>query len=192
MPAPGERAGSIYVYVVSSLLLLAILLGGAFLVLYVALPETPSTAWFPAAGLSLVGAPWLFWVVTYLYRAFTLRKLAQLGGGGGGGDDRAPPPVVAVAMGEDPPVDSPAGGRRVRFGAVTVMGGSSRDASTGGGGGSSVGGSSEMAEVESEEESEGSSHGTPTSVSEDEEGSSLTSPAIELPLFAARRSTGND
>lgn len=171
MPPPGGRAGSICVYVVSSLLLLAIVVGGAFLVLYITLPETPATAWFPAAGMSLVATPWIFWIVMFLYRVVSLQKVD----GGVAGPDRAPAtPPAAVAVDEDQPaVDSPGGGRRVRFGAVTVVG-SSTDFS-GGGSGSSLGGSSEKAEVASPKEGDEAAHATAVSSAYNEEESSLTS-----------------
>uniref|UniRef100_A0A1D1XK74 Quinoprotein glucose dehydrogenase n=1 Tax=Anthurium amnicola TaxID=1678845 RepID=A0A1D1XK74_9ARAE len=176
MPPPKEREGDVCVYAVSCLLFLAIVAGGAFLLLYIALPESPGRAWFPIAGMVLVGIPWLFWITTCLYRAVSLRKPAR------GAADRAPvrPATVvpaAAATNEDAAVDSPGGGRRVRFGTATVMGGSPDV--TGGGGDGSL----EKANEKPREEGDGGSHATIRSTESIEDASSLTSHESELPLF---------
>lgn len=185
-PPPEGRAGSICVYLVSCLLFLAIVTGGAFFVLYITLPESEDTIWFPIAGLALVGMPWLFWTTTCLYRAVTPRPAAP----SRGGPDRAPgrvaaavpPAAVAATAADDAQVDSPGGRGRVRFGAVTVMDGS-QEVPGGGGGGDRGGCSSDMASRKAEG-GEGDSHATNRSSGSHEDGS-LTSHDSDMPLFRA-------
>ncbi|KAG6475351.1 uncharacterized protein LOC122022803 [Zingiber officinale] len=67
-PEEGGTARRRCVWFVSCSLFLALLAGGALLVFYIAQPESPDTAWFPVAGMSLVAIPWLFWLATCTYR----------------------------------------------------------------------------------------------------------------------------
>ncbi|CAA7400353.1 unnamed protein product [Spirodela intermedia] len=127
--APGEgRGGDLCVYLVSCVLLLAIVSGGAFLAVYIALPASDATAWFLVAGMVLVSTPWVFWTATCLYRALSMRRATR-----GGGADRPPAgrpaggggrATVAMVAQEDAAVDYPGGARRVRFGGAIVLGGS--------------------------------------------------------------------
>ncbi|KAG9446034.1 hypothetical protein H6P81_012162 [Aristolochia fimbriata] len=63
-----SRAGDARIWIVTVSFLGCIMAGGAFLIMYISLPETPETAWYPVLGVALVGIPWLFWLVTFLYR----------------------------------------------------------------------------------------------------------------------------
>lgn len=38
------------------------------MLLYITLPESDKTSWFPVAGITLIGIPWAFWVLMLLYR----------------------------------------------------------------------------------------------------------------------------
>lgn len=126
MAPPEGRGADFWVYLISCVLFLATVCGGVFLALYIAFPASDATAWFPVAGMALVGTPWAFWTATCLYRALTMRRAAR-----GGGAER--PPVrrapagrgAAAAIGaqEGAAVDSPGDARRVRFGGATVLGG---------------------------------------------------------------------
>ncbi|KAL2511578.1 putative membrane lipoprotein [Abeliophyllum distichum] len=62
----GGREGDILFPLISSLLCLCVLTGGIFLVLYVYLPNI-SQPWFPILAFILIGSPWIFWFLTYLY-----------------------------------------------------------------------------------------------------------------------------
>ncbi|XP_039125451.1 neuronal PAS domain-containing protein 3-like [Dioscorea cayenensis subsp. rotundata] len=135
MPASEGRAGNVCIWIIACLFFILILSGGTFLVLYITLPASPVTAWFPIAGLVLVGIPWLFWIMTCIYRSITLNisnlyesrppnriaTVAPIGGGGGdgggGGGGNATTPG-----GGNSPGGSPTSARRVRFGAATVLG----------------------------------------------------------------------
>jgi hypothetical protein len=70
----GRPAGTALVWVVTALLLLAVLGGGGCLVAYVVLPPSESPAWIPAVGLALVALPWAFWLATCAYRCVTTRS----------------------------------------------------------------------------------------------------------------------
>ncbi|KAJ8490362.1 hypothetical protein OPV22_012083 [Ensete ventricosum] len=68
------------IWFVSILFFLLLLAGGAMLVLYMVLPETSTTMWFPAAGMILVGIPWAFWIMTCFYRSFSIKPAQKCGG----------------------------------------------------------------------------------------------------------------
>ncbi|XP_068666346.1 uncharacterized protein [Aristolochia californica] len=80
-----SRAGDVRIWIVTLAFLGCILTGGTFLVMYISLPESPETAWYPVLGMVLVGIPWLFWLVTFLYRVFLKGRLV-----GGSGAPRYP------------------------------------------------------------------------------------------------------
>ncbi|KAL2514092.1 uncharacterized protein Fot_28063 [Forsythia ovata] len=60
------KEGDIRVPLVSSLFCLCLTTGGIFLVLYVFYPNL-SQPWYPIAALTLIGSPWLFWFLVYIY-----------------------------------------------------------------------------------------------------------------------------
>jgi len=63
--------------------------GGACLVAYMLLPESEtSSSWIPEIGVALVCLPWLFWLLTFLYRVFSriFGCRVSIGGGGSGGN----------------------------------------------------------------------------------------------------------
>ncbi|KAK6804204.1 hypothetical protein RDI58_001988 [Solanum bulbocastanum] len=61
-----ERVGDLRVPLISSLFCLCVLTGGVLLVLYLFVPDY-SQPWFAPAGLILVGSPYIFWLLTYIY-----------------------------------------------------------------------------------------------------------------------------
>ncbi|XP_068665815.1 uncharacterized protein [Aristolochia californica] len=75
-----SRAGDVRIWIVTVAFLGCILTGGAFLVIYISLPETPEIAWYPVLGMVFVGIPWLFWLVTFLYRVVLKRRLVRESG----------------------------------------------------------------------------------------------------------------
>ncbi|XP_048573315.1 uncharacterized protein LOC125553592 [Triticum urartu] len=70
----GRPAGSVLIWVVTVLLLLAVLGGGGCLVAYVMLPPSEAPGWIPCVGLGLVALPWAFWLATVAYRCVTARS----------------------------------------------------------------------------------------------------------------------
>jgi Na+-transporting NADH:ubiquinone oxidoreductase subunit NqrD len=64
----GRPGGSGCLWLVTVLLFLSLLAGGACLVAYILLPPSQTPAWLPAVGLAFVALPWAFWIVTCMYR----------------------------------------------------------------------------------------------------------------------------
>ncbi|WOL02356.1 hypothetical protein Cni_G11075 [Canna indica] len=87
MPAEGDRSVSCCIWFTSCFFFLILLVGGALLVLYIALPDSPDTDWLPVAGMALVAIPWLFWILMCVYRYITRPK-----------DDIERPPMRAAAV----------------------------------------------------------------------------------------------
>jgi peptidoglycan/LPS O-acetylase OafA/YrhL len=69
--APG--GSSVCLWLVTVLLLLSLLGGGACLAAYILLPPHEAPAWLPAVGLALVALPWAFWIVTCAYQCARAR-----------------------------------------------------------------------------------------------------------------------
>ncbi|CAN1168891.1 hypothetical protein LINPERPRIM_LOCUS19478 [Linum perenne] len=89
MPVADPGSGRFFIWIVLGFMFLSLIIGGAFLALYLVLPTTPSLDWLPVVGFSLVCLPWGFWIFTLFYRfisrAFGFRIIIGGGGGGGGG-----------------------------------------------------------------------------------------------------------
>ncbi|KAM0072143.1 hypothetical protein Hdeb2414_s0001g00033411 [Helianthus debilis subsp. tardiflorus] len=64
-----ERDGDLRVPLISSLFFVLVFTGGIFLTFYVFAPNF-SKPWFPGIALVLIGSPWVFWLLTYLYTCF--------------------------------------------------------------------------------------------------------------------------
>ena len=144
MPLPDPRAGSLFICVTTFVLLLAIVGGGICLILYISLPQTEAPSWLPVSGVFLVCLPWLFWLVTILYRLISRTCGFRIGGyvgngarggggsvagtsnGGGGGGaasvQNAATDRASEAAATTSPATSPGGSRRVHFGAAVVVG----------------------------------------------------------------------
>lgn len=65
-----QRKGDVRAYIVSGIFFSCIVSGGIFLGLYMFLPQTQSSAWYPILGMILVSIPWTFWFFTFLYWCF--------------------------------------------------------------------------------------------------------------------------
>ncbi|XP_076955737.1 uncharacterized protein LOC143630677 [Bidens hawaiensis] len=63
------RDGDLRVPIISSLFFVLVFAGGVFLTVYVFAPNF-SQPWFPGLALILIGSPWVFWLLTYLYTCF--------------------------------------------------------------------------------------------------------------------------
>ncbi|GFP88576.1 hypothetical protein PHJA_001001300 [Phtheirospermum japonicum] len=61
-----EKESDIRVPLVFSIFCLCVTAGGVFLVIYVFFPGL-SQPWYPIAALVLIGSPWIFWFLTFLY-----------------------------------------------------------------------------------------------------------------------------
>lgn len=109
MPPPEGKAGDLCIWFVTCFFFLLILSGGIFLVLYITQPATNETGWLPVAGMALIAIPWIFWILTCLYRIVI--------------------PCYKPQPAAESQLHSPGEGRRVRFGAATVI--ASQDASDG-------------------------------------------------------------
>lgn len=121
-----ERKEDARIYIVIGLFFSCVISGGTFLGLYIFLPPNDIKHWYPTAGMILIGIPWAFWFLTYIYRC--VRP----------GDKQcqpqeafASPPATHMeaatisSMNSPPadesPVKSPDGARHVRFGEVVVI-----------------------------------------------------------------------
>ncbi|XP_010278888.1 PREDICTED: uncharacterized protein LOC104612928 [Nelumbo nucifera] len=137
MAAAEERKDDPRIYLVSCLFLVCIIGGGVFLTL----PVTKSTEWYPVAGLVLVAIPWAFWIVVFFYTCFNRNSgppdddIEYYAAKKGNHGEAAAPAIAAkaqtkatAASAESTPVDPPSGGsRNVRFGDVETHPAPARD-----------------------------------------------------------------
>ena len=99
MSEPDPTAGHTYIWTISCILFICIAAGGGCLLAYISVPESQSSNLLPVLGFTLVCLPWIFWIVTIVYRitsrAFGFRMvIGSLYGNGsvaakGPGDDGA-------------------------------------------------------------------------------------------------------
>ncbi|KAI5647632.1 hypothetical protein M9H77_33637 [Catharanthus roseus] len=61
-----SREDDYRVPLISSLFCLCVSAGGVLLVLYVFVPSS-SQSWFPIVAFILIGSPWIFWILAYIY-----------------------------------------------------------------------------------------------------------------------------
>ncbi|OIW18155.1 hypothetical protein TanjilG_31275 [Lupinus angustifolius] len=89
MPVSDPSSGRTFIWLITCLLFISIIAGGACLAAYTVLPESETASWLPVLGVTLVCLPWAFWFFTFLYRVFSrccgYRVRVGVGGGGGGG-----------------------------------------------------------------------------------------------------------
>ncbi|KAG0499765.1 hypothetical protein HPP92_004456 [Vanilla planifolia] len=144
MPDPDGKSGDACVWFITCIFFLLILSGGAFLVLYIALPESNDNAWLPVAGMVLVAIPWLFWITTCVYRlSFPWLCAVPC-------CTVASPPAQVPGATVESEAESPGGARRVRFGAPKVIATQESGGVVGGGEKRPDGGSSSLDSRESE------------------------------------------
>lgn len=89
MPVSDPSSGRTFIWIISGLMFMSIMAGGACLVAYLLLPESEaSSSWIPEIGVALVCLPWLFWLFTFLYRILSrfLGCRVSIGGGANGGN----------------------------------------------------------------------------------------------------------
>ncbi|XVF42779.1 hypothetical protein PTKIN_Ptkin01aG0392200 [Pterospermum kingtungense] len=135
---PETRQEDARIYVVATFFFVCIVTGGAFLCLYMFQPESESASWYPLTGIILVAIPWIFWIITYIYRCCAYCCCQR----NGRNDNRVQSsfskthssastgPVATRSMHNssdngDSPLKSPKNDdqRHVRFGDVVVLGG---------------------------------------------------------------------
>lgn len=94
MPALNPSSGPNSIYVIACTLFICLLAGGACLLL---LPVSEASSSLEVAGVTLIGLPWAFWALTFLYRILSRTFGFRLGageancsGGGGGNFTNAP------------------------------------------------------------------------------------------------------
>lgn len=61
-----ERERDIRVPLISALFCLFVIAGGVFLIIYVYVPDQ-AQPWYPVVALVLIGSPWIFWLLAYIY-----------------------------------------------------------------------------------------------------------------------------
>ncbi|XP_059431549.1 uncharacterized protein LOC132165060 [Corylus avellana] len=86
MAAPDPSVGGTFIWVISTVLFVSLAAGGGCLVLYIIQPDSDYASWLPFVGVALVCLPWLFWMLTCLYRVISRAcgvRVAASGGRGG-------------------------------------------------------------------------------------------------------------
>ncbi|XP_022774071.1 uncharacterized protein LOC111316360 [Durio zibethinus] len=88
MPEPDPKAGRTCIWAISCILFICIAAGGGCLLAYMTVPESQSSNLLPFLGFTLVCMPWIFWILTLVYRimsrAFGFRMvIGSLYGNGG-------------------------------------------------------------------------------------------------------------
>ena len=66
--APDPSSGRIFIWITACFLFTCVLAGGGCLVEYMILPASEVPPWIPLLGFTLVSLPWVFWLLTFLYR----------------------------------------------------------------------------------------------------------------------------
>ncbi|KAF9681809.1 hypothetical protein SADUNF_Sadunf05G0041200 [Salix dunnii] len=92
MPVEDPTSGRLLIWFISFFMFITVAAGGSLLLMYLVLPSDPSRAWFPVAGIALVCMPWIFWLLTCIYRFLSRLfgfRVAIGSGGGGAGAGRA-------------------------------------------------------------------------------------------------------
>lgn len=85
MAAPDPSAGGTFIWVISTVLFVSLAAGGGCLVLYIIQPDSDYASWLPFVGVALVCLPWLFWMLTCLYRVISRACGVRVAAGGGRG-----------------------------------------------------------------------------------------------------------
>uniref|UniRef100_A0A0A0LN77 Uncharacterized protein n=2 Tax=Cucumis sativus TaxID=3659 RepID=A0A0A0LN77_CUCSA len=123
-----ERKGDARIVIISGLIFLCIILGGFLLCLYLFLPESQTSDWYPTIGIVLVSTPWIFWLSVYIYHCLKPTKVLLNPFGSNSINSSSKKTEASKNneddVGEDDVGDdeTPGGGKRkVHFGAVFVM-----------------------------------------------------------------------
>ncbi|KAL4352051.1 hypothetical protein GQ457_06G034620 [Hibiscus cannabinus] len=68
MTEPDRDASRLYVWTIACILFVFLVAGGGCLLAYITVPEYQSSNLLPVLGLIFVCMPWIFWILTVLYR----------------------------------------------------------------------------------------------------------------------------
>ncbi|KAE8696256.1 Glucose-inhibited division family A protein isoform 1 [Hibiscus syriacus] len=68
MPEPDLAAGQTYIWTITFILFTCVVAGGGCLLSYMLTTHSDNSILIPALGFSLVCMPWIFWIMTVLYR----------------------------------------------------------------------------------------------------------------------------
>ncbi|XWS41288.1 hypothetical protein CRYUN_Cryun17cG0068200 [Craigia yunnanensis] len=68
MSEPDPKAGHRYIWIISCILFICIAVGGGCLLAYMTMPESQSWNLLAILGFTLVCMPWIFWIITVVYR----------------------------------------------------------------------------------------------------------------------------
>lgn len=173
MPPSNGRVGDIRIWVISGFFLIILITAGVLLVLYLVLPESKVTVWFPSIAMIFVGIPWAFWIMTCFYRYMTGRGPEIV--------NRPPNRARTVALAPssktsktsaaniDSPINSPGSARNVHFGAAP-------------GGPQGVAGGAETSGAKVDVDADREFDATNKPANSNNEGSSLASHESEMPL----------
>ena len=134
MSEPDPKAGRAYIWTISCILFICIAAGGGCLLVYITVPESQSSNLLPVLGFTFVCLPWIFWIVTIVYRitsrAFGFRmvigslygngSVAAKGSGDGGGAAAGVNDIVGAQIldvnAKSPPTSPGNDGRHAQFG----------------------------------------------------------------------------
>ncbi|XP_010527071.1 PREDICTED: uncharacterized protein LOC104804459 [Tarenaya hassleriana] len=108
MPVPDPQAGRTFICLITFFLFLSIAIGGGCLIAYTILPYPPS--WLSYVGITFVCLPWLFWLLTFVYRLLS-RSLGfrmVVGSGGNASGDTVTREIEPPGQNlESPPEETP-------------------------------------------------------------------------------------
>ncbi|GMJ03843.1 hypothetical protein like AT4G30770 [Hibiscus trionum] len=80
MPQPEASIGRTFLWTISCILFICVTIGAGCLLVYIISPASQSSNLLPILGFILVCMPWIFWIVTIIYRitsrAFGFRMVA--------------------------------------------------------------------------------------------------------------------
>ncbi|XP_039042478.1 uncharacterized protein LOC120181419 [Hibiscus syriacus] len=114
MTEPGEDASQVYIWTIACILFVCVFVGGGCFLAYVTVDEYQSSSLLPVLGFVFVCTPWIFWILTVMYRllsrAFGFRMMLRSlyvnntakvsGNNGSGGDERKGADDVVVDVDE--------------------------------------------------------------------------------------------
>ncbi|KAE8665749.1 Glucose-inhibited division family A protein isoform 1 [Hibiscus syriacus] len=100
MTEPDEDASQVYIWTIACILFVCVVVGGGCFLAYVTVDEYQSSSLLLVLGFAFVCTPWIFWILTVMYRllsrAFGFRMVlcglyvnntAKVSGDDGGGDE---------------------------------------------------------------------------------------------------------
>ncbi|KAG4119150.1 hypothetical protein ERO13_D11G061300v2 [Gossypium hirsutum] len=68
MSEPDQVASCTYIWAISCILFICVLAGGGCLLCYIFVPEFQSSKLLPVLGFIFISTPWVFWILTAVYR----------------------------------------------------------------------------------------------------------------------------